>query len=180
MSTPQTGNRFDLAGFRGVGYDKGRPVPVLAAWVACQNLVFGQWWCPARVRVALLRAFGAQIGDHVLIRHRVIVHWPWKLSIGDNAWVGEGAWILNLEPVTIGANSVVSQEALLCTGSHDRHSPTFEFDNAPITVGESVWIATRAVILRGVRIGDGATIGATALVTRDVAPGAVVRPPQPH
>ena len=80
----------------------------------------------------------------MLVRHRVRVLWPWKLTVGDHTWIGEGAWILNLEPVTLGAHVCVSQEALLCTGSHDRFSPTFEFDNAPIVIGDSVWIATRA------------------------------------
>ena len=99
-----------------------------------------RWWCPASLRVSILRAFGAQIGERVLIRHRVRVHWPWKLSIGDNSWVGEGAWLLNLEPVTIGRDS---QEVLVCTRSHDRHSPTFEFDNAAVAIDDGAWIATQ-------------------------------------
>lgn len=136
-----------------------------------------RWWVPARVRVQILRAFGASIGDGVLIRHDVRIHWPWKLTVGDDSWIGEHAWILNLEPVTIGSNSCVSQGVLLCTGSHDPRSPTFAFDNAPITVGDSAWVAARATVLRGVTIGDGALVGAAALVTRDVAPGATVLAP---
>jgi putative colanic acid biosynthesis acetyltransferase WcaF len=55
-----------------------------------------------------------------------------------------------------------------------------EFDNAPIYIGDSVWIATRATILRGVRVGDGATVGATALVTRDVPEAATILAPRAH
>lgn len=79
--------------------------------------------------------------------------------------------------MTIGSNTCVSQGVLLCTGSHDRFSPTFEFDNGPIVIGDSVWIAARATILRGVRVADGATVGATALVSRDVVEGATIRAP---
>ena len=120
-----------LAGFAGTGYDRGRSRAHQIAWYAVQNLVFAKWWLPARLRPRLLRAFGATVGTGVLIRNGVRVHWPWKLTIGDDSWIGEDAWILNLEPVAIGHDVCVSQEALLCTGSHDRDSPTFEFDNAP-------------------------------------------------
>lgn len=173
---PETapGNRFTLAGFRGDGYDRGRPVPLQVLWLATSGLLIGRWWLPNRARVALLRAFGAKIGEGTLIRHDVKIHWPWKLDIGSHTWIGERVWILNLEQVTIGSNTCVSQDVLLCTGSHDRRSPTFEFDNAPIFIGDHVWVATRATVLRGVRIGDGATVGATALVKRDVAADATV------
>ncbi|MGV9800982.1 DapH/DapD/GlmU-related protein [Mycobacterium sp. NPDC003449] len=139
-----------------------------------------QWWCPNAVRIGVLRLFGADIAAGVIIRHRVKIHWPWKLTIGRNSWIGEEAWILNLEPVTIGSNTCISQNAFLCTGSHDRRSATFEFDNAPVVIGDSVWVAARATVLRGVRIGDGATIGATTVVSDDVPDGATVLPAGPN
>ncbi len=129
--------------------------------------------------MAILRAFGADIGVGVLVRHRVRVHWPWKLVVGSNSWIGEGSWLLNLEPVVIGHDTCISQDVLLCTGSHLRGSPTFEFDNAPIEVGDGVWVCARAVVLRGVRIGDGAAIGANCVVTRDVRAGSVHRSSTP-
>lgn len=163
-----------LAGFTGSGYDKGRGVLWQIAWLAVSGAVVTRWWCPLRLRIALLRAFGARIGRGVLIRHRVRIHWPWKLTVGDHSWVGEEAWLLNLEPVVIGRDVCVSQGVLLCAGSHDRRSPTFEFDNAPITVEDGAWLAARSTVLRGVTVGAGAVVGAGALVTADVPPGAVV------
>jgi len=124
-----------LRSFTGRGYDKGRPVAVQAAWFAVQNLVFAKWWFPARWRPVVLRAFGATIGERVFVRHRVRVLWPWKLTIGDDSWIGEDAWLLDLEPITIGADVCVSQGAFLCTGSHDAGDAAFEYGNAPITVG---------------------------------------------
>lgn len=157
-----------LSGFTGAGYDKGRGPLVQIAWLAISGSLLSQWWCPNRMRISVLRKFGADIADGVLIRHRVRIHWPWKLKIGTDSWIGEGTWILNLEQVTIGSDSVISQDVLLCTGSHDHRSPTFEFDNAPITIGDEAWIAARATVLRGVTIGDRVIVGATALVTSDV------------
>lgn len=168
------GNRFSLGEFTGRGYERGRSVPVQVLWLIVSELLIRRWWFPIRMRAVVLRAFGASIGKGTRIRHDVKIHWPWKLDVGTNSWIGERVWILNLEPVTIGSNTCISQDVLLCTGSHDRRSPTFEFDNAPITIGDHVWLAVRSTVLRGVRIGDGATVAATELVKRDVPAGATV------
>ncbi|WP_241972670.1 putative colanic acid biosynthesis acetyltransferase [Cryobacterium cryoconiti] len=166
-----------LSGFTGRGYDKGRGRLWQAAWFFISGLIVVRWWCPPTLRVIILRAFGARIGQDVLIRHRVRIHWPWKLTVGDNSWIGEDAWILNLEQVTIGQDVCISQGVFLCTGSHDRESPTFEFDNAPIVVEDGAWVAARATVLRGSRIGRNSVVGATALVAGNVAPGSLVAGP---
>lgn len=168
---------LELAAFTGSGYNKGRGVVIQALWMLVSSTIFMRWWCPSGFRVRILRLFGATVGSDVLIRHRVRIHWPWKLSIGSNAWIGEGAWLLNLEPISIGSNACISQEVLLCTGSHSRRSRTFEFDNGPIVIGNRTWIAARATILRGVVVGDNAVVGATALVTSDIGNGAIVTAP---
>ncbi len=169
----------NLAGFTGAGYDKGRNRLWQIAWFLASDLVVSRWWCPLHMRIRLLRLFGAEIGQGVIIRHNVRIHWPWKLTVGNNSWIGEEAWILNLEPVTIGSDVCISQGVLLCTGSHDRRSPTFEFDNAPINVGDGAWLATRATILRGVTVGADATVGAATLIVGNVSPGTTVLSPSP-
>lgn len=166
-----------LAGFTGAGYDKGRKPHIQALWLLISGLVVIRWWCPVPLRIAILRSFGARIGSGVLIRHGVRIHWPWKLTVGDDCWIGEGAWILNLEPVTLGHDVCISQDAFLCTGSHDLRSETFEFDNGPITVEDGAWVAARATVLRGCTIGRGAVVGATALVVADVPAGTIVTAP---
>lgn len=163
----------NLAAFTTAGYDKGRSFGWQVLWVATSRLVFQAWWLPARLRPLILRLFGADIGDGVLIRERVRVHWPWKLSIGAHSWIGEGAWLLNLEPITIGRDVCVSQEALLCTGSHKRHDPAFGYDNGPIVVEDGAWVATRAIVLRGVVVGAGAVVPAGATVSSSVPSGAL-------
>ena len=167
----------NLAGFTGAGYDKGRGRVWQIAWQVASSLLVMPWFIPVAVRVAVLRAFGATIGQGVNFRSGVRVHWPWKLTVGDASWIGERVWILNLEPVTIGHDVCISQDVFLCTGSHDRRSPTFEFDNAPITIGDAAWVAARATVLRGVTVGQDAVVGATALVTRSVAEGEIVLAP---
>ncbi|MDM9632796.1 CatB-related O-acetyltransferase [Robiginitalea aurantiaca] len=46
--------------------------------------------------------------------------------------------------------------------------------NLPVTIGNDVWIGTDCLIMGGVKIGDGAVIGAKALVTKDIPPYAIV------
>jgi putative colanic acid biosynthesis acetyltransferase WcaF len=164
-----------LAEFKGTGYDKGRSNIVQAVWFAIQNLVFAKWWLPQALRPILLRLFGAEIGQNVFIRHRVRVLWPWKLTIGNNCWIGEDAWVLNLEPIWIGDDVCVSQGAFLCTGSHDMNSPSFEYDNGPITIGDGVWLGAQAMVLRGVTIGPGSVIAARARVSSDVSPNSLLK-----
>jgi putative colanic acid biosynthesis acetyltransferase WcaF len=166
----------DLAAFDGAGYDKARPAAVQALWFAVQSTLFSAWFCPARLRVTLLRLFGAQIGERVFIRHRVRVLWPWKLRIGDDSWIGEGAWLLNLEPITVGTNVCLSQEAFLCTGSHDYADAAFGYRNAPITVEDGAWVAARATVLPGVTVGTCAVVAAGTVVSHDVAPLTLVGP----
>jgi putative colanic acid biosynthesis acetyltransferase WcaF len=166
-----------LAARRGHPYDKGRGFVSQALWVAVSTLIFTQVWCPNRLRCALLQWFGADVGQGVLIRHRVRVQWPWKLSIGDNSWVGTDAELYNVDNIIIGSDVCISQHVYICTGSHDRRSPTFEFDNGPIILEDGVWICARSTVLRGVTIGANSVISATSLVTSDVPPNSIVRPP---
>lgn len=170
-------SKRSLAARRGKPYDKGRGIVHQMLWVALQEGVVTRVWCPNQLRIAILRAFGARIGDGVLIRHRVRIQWPWKLTIGDNSWVGTDVGLYNLDHITIGNDVCISQQAYICTGSHDRHSPTFEFDNAPVVVEDGVWLCARSTVLRGVRVGANSTVGATALVSSDVPPDSVVLPP---
>jgi acetyltransferase-like isoleucine patch superfamily enzyme/glycosyltransferase involved in cell wall biosynthesis len=161
-----TGRNRVLRDFDAAGYDRGRNKTWQAAWFAMQNLVFDTWWCPASLRPRILRLFGAQIGERVFIRHRVRVLWPWKLVVKDDCWIGEDAWLLNLERITLERDVCVSQGAFLCTGSHDHRKPTFDYDNAPITIGEGAWIAAKSIVLRGAVIPPGAVVKAGSVVSR--------------
>ena len=155
-----------LAAFTKDGYDKGRGLLWQAAWFATQNLLFGAWWWPARWRPAILRAFGSSIGERVLIRHRVRVLWPWKLTVEDDCWIGEGVWLLNLERIVVRHDSCLSQEAFICTGGHHHDDPSFRYDNAPIEIGAGSWIAARAIVLRGSVVPPGTLVPANAVYSR--------------
>lgn len=156
----------DLSRFSGVGYDKGRSLPVQALWILTSSLFMSAAF-PQRVRPHILRLFGARVGRGVVIRKGVDIHWPWKLIVGDNVWIGVRAYILNLELVTLESNVCISQEVLLCTGSHDVRSPTFEYANSPILIKSGAWICARAIVLKGVTVGESVVIPAGVVQRHD-------------
>ena len=164
-----------LEGYTVGAFDRGAPRWREALWVVVKCLFFlTAFPLPSAVRVALLRAFGARVGRGVVLRSRLNITYPWRVSLGDHVWLGEEVMILSLAQVTIESNVCISQRAFLCTGSHDFRSPGFDLRTKPITIREGSWIAAQAFIAPGVTIGPGSMAAAGAVVLRDVPPGGVV------
>lgn len=151
------------------GLDRGRSKAVELVWylLKCAFFLSALPW-PSGWRVALLRGFGAKVGEGVVIKPRVNVHFPWKLVVGDHAWIGEEAFILNFEPVTIGSHACISQRAFLCTGNHDFRDPAFSYRNAPITIGAGAWVGAGVFVGPGVTVGEETVVAAGAVVTRSL------------
>jgi putative colanic acid biosynthesis acetyltransferase WcaF len=110
-------------------------------------------------RLWVLRCFGATIDGSPLILPSVRILQPWLLSVGTGSAIGDEAEIYNYDRITIGAHTVISQQAYLCTGSHDMRDPLFPLIWKPITIGSGCWIAARAFVLPGVTVGDGTVVG---------------------
>lgn len=125
-------------------------------------------------RRVLLRAFGASVGKHVRIHPSATIYFPWIFSIGDWSSIGEGAMIYNLGPVTIGEKVTVSQRAHLCAGTHDASDPTMPLLKPPIEVGDQAWICADAFVGPDVTVGEGAVVGARAVVVDDVESWTIV------
>ena len=123
---------------------------------------------PSAFRCFVLRMFGANIGEGVVIRAGVDITFPWRLTIGDFSWIGEEVKILNLNDVIIGSNCCVSQRAFLCTGSHNFASEGFDLITDKITVSDSSWIAAQVFVGPGVSIGPSSMIAAGSMIARNV------------
>ena len=127
-------------------------------------------WALHGWRRALLRAFGARIGKGCRIDPACSIWAPWNLTLGDYCALAAGVYCYNVAPITLKRKVTVSQRSFLCTASHDILSLLRPLTLAPIMVESHVWIAAEAMIHPGVRIGEGAVIGARACVMRDVKP----------
>ena len=147
-----------------------------AAWylVKCLFFLSPLPW-PQGLKRGLLKGFGAKIGRGVVIKPRVNIHFPWKLTVGDHSWIGEEVFILNFEPVTLGAHVCVSQRAFLCAGNHDFRDPAFAYRNAPIRIGEGAWIGAQCFVGPGTEIGEMAVAAAGSIVTANLPAGWICR-----
>ncbi|HEY4062609.1 MAG TPA: WcaF family extracellular polysaccharide biosynthesis acetyltransferase [Puia sp.] len=136
------------------------------------NILFfkGSWNVFSSVKVALLRLFGAKIGEGVVIKPAVNIKFPWKLRIGDHSWIGEEVWIDNLSDLTIGRSVTLSQGCLLLTGNHDYGKETFDFMTAPIVLEDGAWICARSIVLGGVTCRSHSILTVNSVAGKDLEP----------
>jgi len=169
MERYQTLSKFAVpSGFRGRGAIQ------VQLWWLVQGSAFR--WSPQFMygfRRFLLRLFGAKVGRGVLIRPSATFTYPWKVDIGDFAWVGDDVVIYSLGNISIGAHSVVSQRSYICAGTHDPTLEAFDILSSPVVIEEQVWIATDVFVSPGVTIGEGAVVGARSTVLKDLPAGYV-------
>ena len=126
------------------------------------------------LRNIILRLFGAELPNKTLIYRTVKIFAPWNLSIGLHSCIGPRVEIYNKGKVRTGDNVVIPQDAYLCTASHDISSECMSLVLKPIVIQDMAWIASHAIILPGVTVGEGAVVGAGSVVARDVPPWTVV------
>lgn len=138
-----------------------------ALWNAAWLLLFRPSPRPLHAwRSALLRLFGARIGDGVHVYPGVRIWAPWNLSIGRESGVADGATLYSMDRISIGERCVVSQGAHLCCGSHDIDSPNFRLTTAPIALEDHVWVCAEAFLGPGIRVAQGCVIGARAVLMK--------------
>lgn len=159
----------DLSSYSSAHFDRGAGKIRETLWLLVSLVLFQ--FCPfslSALKCAILRAFGAKIGEGVVIKPQVKITFPWKLEIGNHAWLGEECWLLNLDHIVIGSNVCISQRAFLCTGNHNYRSQLFDLIVKPITIEDGVWLGAGCWVGPGVKIGTHAVLAACSVTTKNM------------
>jgi acetyltransferase-like isoleucine patch superfamily enzyme len=95
------------------------------------------------------------------------------ISVGDGTYLNRGTEIVAAQRVTIGRDCKIARDVIIM--DTDQHEvPGLGLVVSPVEIGDRVWIGARAIILKGVRIGDDSLVAAGSVVTHDVPPGGIV------
>ena len=115
-------------------------------------------------RILILKILGVKIGQGVTIGRGVRLDFPWRLSIGDNCYIGSFVYLdCRGGFITINKGSDISEGALIYTLSHDIQSADLSEKCGDVVVGERVWICARAIVLPGTRVGMGSVLSANSV-----------------
>ncbi len=114
---------------------------------------------------------------HVYKGTRIIS--PQNIEVGDDVWFNERCYIVGGGKIKIGSNVMLARNVSLITSNHGYSSKEIpmlkqEIVSAPIEIGDDVWLGVNVVVLKGIKIGKGAIVGAGSVVTKDVPEFAIV------
>lgn len=164
-------SKLDLSLFSSKDIDKGAGRIKRLLWYFINAFFINCYWnLSSGLKVRILKAFGAHIGKGVMIKPNVNIKRPWRLTIGDYVWIGEGVWIDNNTDVIIQSNCVLSQEAMLLCGNHNYKKKTFDSFPGKIILEEGSWVCARAVVAPGVILHSHAILGVGSVTTNDLDP----------
>ncbi len=131
----------------------------------------------ARARAPILAELLGAIGPGTALRAPVYVDYGYNIRLGADVFLNYGCVLLDVAPVTVGDGTQIGPMTQLLAADHPR-DPAVRAqgleNGRPVSIGRNVWIGGGVLILPGVCVGDDATVGAGAVVTRDVASGTTV------
>ncbi|RKN08959.1 sugar O-acetyltransferase [Streptomyces radicis] len=128
------------------------------------------------VRLAALTELLGEVGEDVEVRPPLRVDYGYRITIGPRTFVNFGAIMLDVAPITIGADVQIGPNVQLLTPTHpvDPEPRRQKWEAAkPITIGDNVWLGGGVIVCPGVSIGENTVVGAGAVVTRDLPPDVV-------
>lgn len=139
-------------------------------------------------RIKIYGGNNINIGKNVIIRKNTTIaaqvryhnqQFSPTITIEDNVDLGEHCFITAINEIIIGEGTTTGRMVTITDNSHgdttienmEKHIPErILFSKGRVCIGKKVWIGDKATILPNVTIGDGAIIGANAVVSKDIPP----------
>lgn len=125
----------------------------------------------AATRLGMLREILGGVGEDVFIEPPFLIDYGCDIRIGERFYANFNLTILDCALVTIGDRVMFGPNVSIFAATHETEVQSRR-DNIeyayPVTIGDDCWIGGHVVILPGVTIGEGCTIAAGAVVTKDI------------
>jgi maltose O-acetyltransferase len=141
----------------------------------CRRFNDAEQESPAQLEI--LRELLGSLGEQSRVLAPFHCDYGTYIEIGHHTFVNYGCVILDVRRVVIGDHCLFGPNVQLLSATHpvdpDERRSEWEFGK-PIMIGSDVWVGAGAIILPGITVGDAAVIAAGAVVTKDVAPRAIV------
>lgn len=149
----------------------------VASWIEDFSLLVVDCvgWCPFwTIRKLIYQLSGLKISKDSKIHVGARFFRPDQITIGEDTIVGEMAFLDGRAALLIGNHVDIASGVWIYTSEHDLSSEKMKAIEEKVEIGDYVFIGPRAIILPGVKIGDGAAVAAGAVVTKEVAPRTIV------
>ncbi len=136
---------------------------------ASYSVLGGKLWKAIRGGCAKLML--QKCGNNVNIEKNAV--FSIRTEIGDNSGIGVNAHLYG--KVIIGDNVMMGPDCIIYVRNHESSRLDIPMckqgstEERPVIIGNDVWIGGRVIILPGVKIEDGAIVGAGAVVTKNVS-----------
>jgi maltose O-acetyltransferase len=117
-----------------------------------------------------------KLGKGSKVSPTVFFKYPELIEVGENSFLNHLCciWASPGGSITIGSDVLLGPGTSIISSNHGiaradliRNQPGRD---APIIIGDDVWLGANVVVTAGVSIGSGAVVGAGAVVTKDLPP----------
>ncbi len=130
---------------------------------------------PAKLIGPTLRQYGAQIGENTVLHSPLIIHNAGEsyrnLIIGAHCYLGRAVLLDLKEKIILGDRVTLSMKVTLIThtdAGESRISKIIPPSAKPVRVDADAYLGANVTVLEGVKIDEGAVIGAGSIVRHDV------------
>ena len=130
---------------------------------------------PAELRALFSKLIGKPVDESFTFFPPFYTDCGKNITVGKHVFLNMGCKFQDQGGIFIGDETLIGHNVVLATLNHAMEpEDRATMIPAPIHIGKRVWIGSNATVLPGVTIGDGAIVGADAVVTKDVPENTVV------